>query len=132
MNEPHDPDVSADIAAVPDSLDAGLAAGFGRPATQVHNALASAIELTGLAEEIQSKPLRHFRFVVRLTNRVAGGSMVATPPSFDQGRDAFGQDASIERYLDPDGPTLVKVVKKAGRYSRPIVDRQGNTSWRSL
>ena len=35
MNEPHDPSVTADIPASslpPDSLDAGLAAGFGRPA----------------------------------------------------------------------------------------------------
>jgi hypothetical protein len=33
MNEPHDPNQTADIPSVPaDSLDAGLAAGFGRPA----------------------------------------------------------------------------------------------------
>jgi serine/threonine-protein kinase len=33
MNEPHDPSLTADVSSVPhDSLDAGLAAGFGRPA----------------------------------------------------------------------------------------------------
>jgi serine/threonine protein kinase len=32
MNEPYDPDVTADVPSIPtDSLDAGLAAGFGRP-----------------------------------------------------------------------------------------------------
>jgi serine/threonine-protein kinase len=32
MNEPHDPNRTVDDSATPDSLDAGLAAGFGRPA----------------------------------------------------------------------------------------------------
>jgi tetratricopeptide (TPR) repeat protein len=43
MNEPHDPDRTIHIPSAPgDSLDAGLAAGFGRPAEGPHSSLAAA------------------------------------------------------------------------------------------
>src|SRR5262245_688440 len=40
MNKPHDPNLTADVQSVPaDSLDAGLAAGFGRPAVAPRSSL---------------------------------------------------------------------------------------------
>ena len=40
MNEPHDPNRTVDVSSVPaDSLDAGLAAGFGKPSEAPRSSL---------------------------------------------------------------------------------------------